>query len=53
MPLHHLAAIALYAVAHRASWGSHAARRYATKHGAGSLYRLACQLAAGEGCTND
>jgi len=49
MTLHqptHLAAIALHAVAHRKSWGNHAARRYATKHGAGSLYRLACQLSA-------
>ena len=43
---HPLCAIALYAVAHRHSWGTAAARRYAAKHGALGLYRLACQLEA-------
>jgi len=43
-----LAAIALYAVAHRHSWGTAAARRYAAKRGALGLYRLACQLEAAQ-----
>lgn len=43
-----LARIALYAVAHRHSWGPAAARRYAAKHGASALYRLACQLEAAQ-----
>jgi len=38
---------ALRAATMRASWGNHAARRYAMRHCGGlALYRLACQLLA-------